>query len=393
MTSSECAPLPVVPASEGRTLVNSQAKHQIAFIQILRGLAALIVVWSHLSGFWLYANNEHWVAQDIFQAWVVVPFHIFQNGGHLGVVLFFLISGYIITHASLRETKTSFVVKRIFRIFPALIVALAVTWGMLLLAKAHSFVLPGIHSGATPTQWVAAVFMLDGFIPGARILGPTWTLVVELTFYVLTLLVLDRSRIKPLSATFVMLSIWVTFSVVAKNIALGDNSGFIPMVGFLIAGRAIYLSQQGLISQYYSTLLIFAGLGGYVLFSEAMAPGQLLRPGGWGGVEPVVSDGIALLVFFALMKAPLARVWGPFNFFGNISYSLYLLHIPIGMTVLNFLRRDGVSYGLCFVIAVAASILVAYLSYSFVELPAQRLARGILGSPKHVIRPESSPVS
>lgn len=368
--------VPVLPARV------SADKHQIAFIQILRGAAALIVVWSHLSGFWLFANNEQWSVQNLFQVWIVVPFHIFQNGGHLGVVLFFLISGYIITHAALRETKISFIVKRIFRIFPALMAALAVTWLMLLLAHKEGFALPGIHDGGTAFQWGAAVFMLDGFIPGARILGTTWTLVVELVFYALTLLVLDRSRIKPLTASFIMLGLWMVLSVVAKNVTMGDNNIMVPMVGFLIAGRAIYLAQQGFISHYYATLLIIAALGGYVLFSEAMAPGQLFKPGGWGGVEPVVSDGIALFVFFALMKAPIARVWAPFNFFGNISYSLYLLHLPVGMTVLNVLHNAGVNFSVCFFAAVLSSILVSYLSYLYVEKPTQRLARFVLGSHK-----------
>lgn len=380
MTATPVSPVVKVLLTEYRpTPIASVAKHQIAFIQILRGVAALIVVWSHLSGFWLLENHVQWSVQSAFHAWIVVPFHIFQNGGHLGVVLFFLISGYIITHASLRETRTAFSVKRVLRIFPGLIAALVVTWLLLLLARSDGLVLPGVRSDATALQWIAAAFVLDGFTHGMRVLVPTWTLVLELMFYGLTFIVLEKSRIAPLRATFLMLAMWVVLSVIAKGATFGDNSELIPLVGFLIVGRSIYLAHQGLISNYYSIILIVAGLGGYVLFSETMAPGQLLRPGGWAGVEPVVSDGIALFVFFALMKAPISGIWEPLNFFGNISYSLYLLHVPIGMTVLNLLHRVGMSYSFCFVAAVLASVTGAYVSYRYVELPAQRLARHLLG--------------
>lgn len=82
--------------------VAGAARERFAFIHGLRGIAALLVVWSHLSGFWLLEHGKTSALQDLWYQFVARPFTLYQNGGHLGVVLFFLISGYIITHASAR---------------------------------------------------------------------------------------------------------------------------------------------------------------------------------------------------------------------------------------------------------------------------------------------------
>lgn len=74
----------------------TEKKEFFQFISLLRGFAALLVVWSHLVGWWLNANKLESPYQYYWENTIVKPFHLYQNGGHLGVVLFFLISGYII---------------------------------------------------------------------------------------------------------------------------------------------------------------------------------------------------------------------------------------------------------------------------------------------------------
>src|SRR3954471_7664690 len=84
------------------------AEPRIAFVHALRGIATLLVLWAHLSGWWL---TEAARSSPLLVYWIDLvcrPLHLHQNGGHLGVLVFFLVSGFIITHVSLRESRAEF---------------------------------------------------------------------------------------------------------------------------------------------------------------------------------------------------------------------------------------------------------------------------------------------
>lgn len=357
-----------------------RGRERFEFLHALRGIAALLVVWSHLSGFWLLEHGKTSALQDLWQQWIVLPFHVFQNGGHLGVILFFLISGFVITHTSLRETHREFAVKRLMRIYPPLFAALLISWVLIQFAAATGDRLPGVNDAGI-ARWFAAVLLLDGFVPGVRILDVTWTLVIEMVFYAITFALLGLSRRNPLLATWVMLALWVALVLLAFNVpifAAVQNSAVVVYTGFLILGRAIYLWRRSLIGPFDGAIIaVSAGLltG---LFLETSNPGFLLTPGGWSGVEPLVSYVAALLIFLVMMRINPKRVVQPFRLLGDVSYSLYLLHLPVGLTVLNLLDGVGVPESLNTIIAILASVGVAWVSYRLVERPSQRLARRML---------------
>jgi peptidoglycan/LPS O-acetylase OafA/YrhL len=359
-----------------------EATPKIAFIQILRGLAALIVVWAHLSGYWLFLTATSTPLQDVWVRWVTTPFHLNQNGGFLGVLVFFLISGYIITHTSLREGRLTFFVKRWFRIFPVLFVAIAVTWGVVQLIVSFHLPLLGMQQGSV-WAWLQAAFLIDGFRLPAFMLSPTWTLIIEVMFYVLVFAMLTRQKTKPLASTWLMIALWLIASVTFMNVpylSSHQNALSVFFVGFLIIGRLIYFAQRRLIPMsdafIAGTVTFMATCG---LF-EAASPGYLLAPGGWKGFEPVVSFILAIIIFLAFLRMAPVRATKPFAFLGDISYSLYLLHFPVGFLVLTVLQHFAVMKTLSFFISLAVVIALSYVSYRWVEKPMQRLARRILRS-------------
>lgn len=345
---------------------------QIHFVHLLRGLAAVMVMWAHLVGFWLYENQRGWVVQDLWAQYVVVPFHLYQNAGHLGVVLFFLISGFIITHASLRETWAQFLVKRVLRIFPLLIAVIALTAGVLALARAQGLGdLPGVQAG-TWVDYVKAALLLDQLTGTSYVLGATWTLAIEVVFYALVCAAIASTRLSALRSSWYMVGAWALVTpVVLMTPRLAYLSTTLVYLAFLLAGRFIYLARQGLASsgQSGAGLATIALL--YLLFYTVAFPGQLLTP----SVEPLASYVIAVVAFVALLAAPLARVRQPFRFLGDASYSIYLLHLPVGMFVLNLCAKQSMPYSAAIVLAVAATLGLAWLSFRYVERPFQRLAR------------------
>ncbi len=354
---------------------------RFAFIHALRGIAALLVVWSHLSGFWLLSNAKASTLQNVWQVWIVQPFHVFQNGGHLGVVLFFLISGFIITHTALREDRRSFFIKRMMRIFPPLFFAVLVSWLLLRLAAATGTTLLGVNGGGV-WHWLAATFMLDGFVPGgSRALDVSWTLVIELLFYAMTFFLLGSARRNALRSIWIMTGLWVGLVLVSFNwpvYSSTQNALLSIYVGFLLLGRIIYFWNQKIIGTASAIIAAVLVSTLYAVFTDSAYPGFLLKPGGWGGVEPAVSYIYAIIIFVGMMLLSPKRTVQPFKLLGDVSYSLYLLHIPVGITVLNLLAKTGVSNSLNTVIAILVSIAVSYGAYRLVEMPTQRLARWML---------------
>lgn len=93
-------------------------KSKINFISILRGPAALLVMWDHLVGTYLDQSGQSWRLLELVRNYVTKPLAIIQDFGFFAVALFFLISGFIITYIAQRETALQFTVRRIFRIYP-----------------------------------------------------------------------------------------------------------------------------------------------------------------------------------------------------------------------------------------------------------------------------------
>lgn len=379
--------------TEAPVALERPASEQIAFVHILRGVAALLVVWAHLSGYWLSTVGRTDGAQTIWYEWVVRPFHLYQNGGHLGVILFFLISGYIITHTSLREDRRSFAVKRVLRIFPALIAALLLSWLVITVATAVGLHPIGLHAGPW-WRWVEAAFLLDGFTAPTLMLDVTWTLVVELIFYVLVFAFLGRQRRRPLATTAFMAAIWFAASIVFLNIghlSQSANGWTMFWVGFLLVGRIIYLVQRRLASALDGAILGSSILIGFALLAEAAEPGHLLSPGGYTGYEPMVTYLIAILLFVGLLRIAPKRAIQPFRFFGDISYSLYLVHLPFGLLLISIFDPLGLPESLTSLLAIVGSIALAAGFWLAIERPSQRLARRILKARFRPTPPEDQP--
>lgn len=148
-------------------------KQFIPGIQLLRGIAALAVVFCHYGS---SINNFKLLSS-------------FFNYGKLGIYIFFLISGYIIVY-SLEASNYKpryffkFILKRSVRIDPLYIITIILTllsfWLLSLLPSYKGFAIPFI-----PSQFLAHVFYLIPFSNWGFYSSVFWTLCVEFQFYLL----------------------------------------------------------------------------------------------------------------------------------------------------------------------------------------------------------------
>ncbi|WP_150549387.1 acyltransferase family protein [Pseudomonas marincola] len=347
------------------------------FLSLLRGVAVSFVIWAHLGGWWLSSKGYSSFLQDGWEGIFVKPLHLFQNGGHLGVLIFFLVSGYIITHVSLRETALEFSIKRIFRIFPALAVALLITYIISYFCKRFGISYPLGLGDHDVSSYISSFFLINYLNGAVAVNGVTWTLLIEVIFYALTAVLMTMTRNNPTGATYFFIAL-VSFSIMLAGVVPGLKllSFYSVYILFLLVGRSYYLGSSGVISTKESASLIVTCLFLYIAFYEYIYPGSLFTNP--SPAYPVIySDILAMIIF--MFAANTCRSIGRAGIFvADSSYSLYLLHLPVGGLSLVFLDAAGFGFEVSFVVSLLICFVASYMMLVLVERPSQNAARLVI---------------
>ena len=314
---------------------------------------------------------------------LVVIFHAFPEampGGFIGVDIFFVISGFLITGIIVREldqerfSLLAFYNRRIRRIFPALIVVLCVT-----LVLGWLWMLPAAYAQLSSDVFASAAFFANialllqsGYFDLESARKPLlhlWSLGIEEQFYLLwplMLMLVARLRLSMLAAVSV-----VGVASLVLNVALiGSNpvaTFYLPFTRAweLLAGAALACGWNQLgHSRTGSNLRAFVGVL-LIATAAGLLDTKSAFPGGWA-VLPVA--GAALLLsapaawFCGSLLASPALVW-----IGLISYPLYLWHWPllVFFGIIKFAPLTLLERGLI----VGLSFALAWVTYRFVEIP------------------------
>jgi len=352
----------------------SPARDHLPFITLLRASAALLVLWSHLVGGWFYLNKGSWLPFDFVEANVNRPLGIVEFFGHFGVCLFFLVSGFIITHVAQREDRLTFGVKRVLRIYPVLI------------ASVFAFPLIGTYWSAWigfPNQFTNVTNRL--LFHSCTLLNfysdrywainlAAWTLAIEMLFYGLCLILLPLIQRRPRTAISIELAFVAFFIGLTRSTGkvqyFSENVIFIPC---LLIGQTMYFLRAGRISFRSAALFCAAA---YLLYIQGRG---ITRPDRAAlEYERISSFVFAWLIFVIVMQSNhRLRLPRWINWTADISYSMYLFHSMIAFPIM-FTLHNRTPYELNLAVAVFAVLLVSYLSCRFIERPTQSLARWLL---------------
>lgn len=345
----------------------------IAFIDALRALAPILVLWAHLGGWYLSARGLSSPIQVFWTENINVPLHLWQDGGYLGVLIFFLVSGFIITHVSLREGQIEYAIKRAFRVLPLFWIAIGLVGA--LTALASSVGLPPVLGPRGDTlDYLGTMSFINYLTREPVVLTIGWTLVVEILFYIATFAFIPWSRTKPLTASYALLA--VAIAAYLAFVTIPQMQPFVRMFGYtpyLLVGRAFYLGWSKQASPVAATLFGLLAFAGFLLIF-ATTQTVLLQPGN----EALVSQLIAIALFSALCFARIPHI-APLSFVATISYSLYVLHVPVGSFLLDWLiLKQHLTYEMALPIVVVMLLILSWISYQLLEKPTQRLGRQII---------------
>ncbi|WP_354146390.1 acyltransferase [Arthrobacter sp. 754] len=323
-------------------------------------------------------------------------------GGSIGVDVFFTLSGFVITLLIMKEYQATgrlrlgvFYAKRLARLWPALLAVCAVVVTVALVFPQSGW--GGQGANAIP----AAAYVMNlanfgafGSSTGGNALSPTWTLAVEEQFYLVWPLLL-----------LVMLRFWKVRTVAWLTAVLA--AGFLVSRSLLVFGGAplarLYNGPDTRADQLLlgcTLALVFASvtpgsrvqaslqsaarwagpLAGLALVAAVFALKEPATPGAWFAVfwsaGPTVLALLSGVVIGSLVLRPagfasriLSHPWLA-NPGRDLSYAAYLWHLPVYLLLIPLVP----SLWLRVPLAAALTVLMAWLSFRFVERPLRRWA-------------------
>ncbi len=369
---------------------------RILFLDTLRAIAVLFVVWGHIFivGISDPTTVSIWIpgiqgpafgpntAQHNIHGIIGAAMGVYGgiNPGALGVTLFFIISGFVIVRTVERTNPLIFIVQRFFRIVPACFVTVTLVASLTYLYCSHY----GLNQPNTIESVLTSAVALNYFNSSFSTIPVLWTLEIEMFFYIVMSIAAAMSK-------RISYGVLLTLSVICFSIVLAYAS---PLSGTLSASGADILKHFAIIFVHMSYMLIgsviyrgyserrFGPAGFYlavslIIYLLCYKIFAVATDHSWIGAN-ARSSLLALVIFFiTLFIGASSRAFTPLHRVARISYPLYLVHVPIGWAILYWMADIGLGMHTSALASTIAVIFIAWILHHTVELPSQRTGKRI----------------
>jgi peptidoglycan/LPS O-acetylase OafA/YrhL len=305
------------------------------------------------------------------------------SGGYVGVDIFYVISGYLITSIIVRELAAGefsiarFYERRVRRILPALVVVLIATLlvGSLMLGP-NQFAELGRSTGAT-ALFVSNIFffMGSGYFDGPSELKPllhTWSLAIEEQFYILFpfLLILIAKRLSGRYATWLIPLAVLSLAASVIGTGVDENAAFflLPFRGWeLLIGSVLALNVIPHVTD-RKVLNVLSAAGLMMMLVSIFTFSSATPFPGIAAALPTIGTGLVIYAGTNI-RTFVGRMLGarPMVFFGLISYSLYLWHWPTIVYAKLYLINEPTDLEKTVILILTVGL--ATLSWRAVETP------------------------
>lgn len=324
-----------------------------------------------------------------FAVLLVLLFHAgvpFMGSGYLGVDVFFVLSGFIITTLLMKEHAETghinlpfFYLRRICRLYPALLLLLLLVligfWALLGIPPTGLQNYPR-HAGIAALYLTDVALLLD-WMPKTSIVMHTWSIAIEEHYYIIwpfVLLALCRSAKKKhlakiMGGMFLLSLVWKAIGCVYFKDSLYLRFDY-RISGLILGGFvAAFMQGGGKLPEYKIPLAVFFAL--FLLCLSTAVP----RISWSFALGVTVTEIFTALLIYAVMSDHANAVVKFLGstvpaYLGRISYGIYLYHYPIA--AYTIVGRD---WTVTLPVTIVLTLIVASASYFIVERPALEFAK------------------
>lgn len=328
-------------------------------LNILRGFASIVVVFYHFR----YFSDLNWFEKV---PWVRL--------GFMGVDFFFILSGLIISHVYLkamedrRETYLHFLYLRFARIFPVHFLIMIVMLAAALLSNTNL---------GTMADWFSLTFLFRQLLlpDGYAWNTPAWSVSAEMFAYAVVFpLIIHFIRGKSAKRTGIFLvslgAATLTF-LYSANGTLNATNGIGPLLrvtgGFAIGAGLFRLLEGWAPKKSWDNLIIIG------LMLLMLAVGFALQ-------HAIIAAICVIIVGAYMSNGPISsKMSGRYgNLFGEISFALYMCHVPLLMLLSEIALQLQLERGFAFCMAsLACCIVMSWVLYKYVEVPSRTYLKGL----------------
>ena len=290
---------------------------------IIRSGSALFVVFYHYTYryFEIFTENS--------------PYTMFQYG-YLGVPIFFILSGFLISKSLENETSLKiYMMKRFLRIYPTYIICMILTF----IVTKYFFITERTVSNL---DFVLNFFVISDYIGGHYVDSAYWSLAIEVLFYIIAPVLVSKKYLFPVL-------IFISFSNIYLSQYIFNVITLFNWINFFFLGYLFY--SKCIKYKFIFYVLVFYNI--YVYF----------------GIPHLIISILSIILFNLNMNVSLPiYVVKVIQFSAAVSFPLYLLHQNIGYFLIHEIYKiSSMSSHLVIILVVFISYFLSYLIHITVE--------------------------
>ena len=357
---------------------------KISSIELLRFISAYVILIWHYQHFAINSNEIFEVSEQPFYK-LLKYFYLY---GDWGVLIFWCISGYIFFYNYYKKisenkiTFRTFLINRISRLYPLhfITLLLVLIFQIIILKIDKSYY---IYKYNDIIHFIYNLFFISGwgFEKGYSFNGPIWSVSIEIIIY---LFFYCLSKLFNIFLIFINATL-IFFLFIFLNKTIANCFVLFFFGGFLFALQEIFRNKINYIfSTFFSfILLIFISI---LLKSEF----TIYNFNNFGQINnisyTIIKDiwCISLVAFFISVNNFISKLYVKkiFNYLGNLTYGIYLTHIPVTLIIYIYflftnLKINYKNYNIFFIYLTLVTI-ISILSYKLIENPSKNYLRKFL---------------
>lgn len=370
-------------------------KNYYPLVDMSRFFAAMLVLIYHLGySTWQPRSNGYFIHEGLYS----IPQMSWAWFGYIGVQIFFVISGFVITHSAAKASLPQFVIGRITRLYPTLWICATIT---LLVCIAGD-----LYSGSELLRRYVGSLLLLPKAPWME--GVYWTLVLEIIFYALVGLMILSRRIHRIDLLAIFLTLYSGSAIIVASLFHATDIDWLSSLTGLARGKRQLLAWHGVffamgIYFYLASVGRLRAINAlFAIATLVLCCLQIYVGAALPRAEALAEIGqeemamrlpwipiAAFLVFTAVIPLSIrygarigqhvsVRMASLLRLLGLMSYPIYLLHFTLGLVMMRLLVTQGASPMLALGVACMLVLVLSWAIARFVEPDFQRWTRAQL---------------